>query len=223
MLVPFGFYALSAVAFLMVIALLRYADNSRRLINTWLLAGAVWLIFVTIMSRSGTLADFSLPPRVPLFIVIPAVIAGIIFTGRPSFRSALEKAPLYVPVFFTSFRIIVELLIYGAYRMGIFPERVTFEGLNFDMLVGLSAIPVGYLLLKGNLSRRGLLIWNIAALAVLSLTVYSFVSTYYFSDYTSTGSTDFVKFPYVLLAAVLLPVAVFLHVFSIRQTRSRLG
>jgi hypothetical protein len=53
---------------------------------------------------------------------------------------------------------------------------------------------------------------------VLALTVYSFVSTYYFSDHVSlAGKMKFVQFPYLLLAAVLLPIAIFLHVVSIRQ------
>jgi hypothetical protein len=56
------------------------------------------------------------------------------------------------------------------------------------------------------------------SLLVLALTVYSFVSTYYFTDYvTLTGKMEFVQFPYLLLASVLLPIAIFLHVFSMRQ------
>ena len=224
MVVQFGFYALSAIAFLMCIALLRYALDSRRLITTYLLGGLVWLMYVIVISYAGILEDFSLPPRIPLLIVIPAILAGIVFTGRPSFRSALNRAPLYLPVFLTSFRVLVELLIYGAYRLDVFPQRVTFEGLNFDVLVGLSALPVGYLIFKRKLSRTGLLVWNIASLLVLSLTVYAFISTYYSSDYiATTGNIAFVRLPYLLLAAVLLPVAVFLHVFSIRQAISRSG
>lgn len=222
MVVLFGFYALSAIAFLMCIALLRYALDSRRLITTYLLGGLVWLMYVIVISHAGILEDFSPPPRIPLLIVIPAILAGIVFTGRPSFRSALNRAPLYLPVFLTSFRVLVELLIYGAYRLDLFPQRVTFEGLNYDILVGLSALPVGYLLLKQKLSPRAVLIWNIASLLILSVTVYAFVSTYYFSDYIAlTGNTQFVRFPYLMLAAVMLPVAVWLHVFSIRQAVSR--
>lgn len=222
MLVQIGFYALSVVAFGMVTSLLKYADASRRLITNYFLIGLIWLAYLIVISGAGVLQDFGLPPRIPLLIVIPAVVAGIVFTGRPSFRSALEKAPLHLPVFLTSFRILVELLIYGAYRIGVFPQRVTFEGLNYDVLVGLSALPVGYLLLKRRLSPRGLLIWNFAALLILIVTVCAFVLAYYFSE--STGPTDkaeFVRFPYLLLPGVLLPVAVLLHVFSIRQWRLR--
>src|SRR5690606_38567824 len=222
MFVQFGFYALSVVAFGMVMILLKFADNSKQLITRYVWGGLVWLVYLVIISRTGVLDDFGFPPRIPLLVVIPAIVAGIVFTSRASFRSALEKAPLSLPVFLTSFRILVELLIYGAYRLDVFPQRVTFEGLNYDILVGLSALPVGYLLLKQKLSPRAVLIWNIASLLILSVTVYAFVSIYYFPDYIALpGNSQFVRFPYLLLAAVMLPVAVWLHVFSIRQAVSR--
>jgi len=56
------------------------------------------------------------------------------------------------------------------------------------------------------------------------VTAYSFISTYYFTDFSATnkGGRSFVDFPYLFLAAVLLPAAVFLHVFSLRQVIGKL-
>lgn len=218
MIVEIGFYALSVIAFLMVVPLLRYADNRGKYVTGYLAIGLAWLVYVLVLSKAGVLDNFNLPPRVPLLIVFPTIIASVILTGRQTFRSVLEKSPLHLPVFLTSFRILVELLIYGAYRNGVFPQRVTFEGLNYDILVGLSALVVGVLLFKGKLPLRALLVWNVLSLMVLAVTVYSFMSTYYLSDYVqSTGNTEFIRIPYLLLAAVLLPIAVFLHIVSIRQ------
>lgn len=218
MILQIGFYTLSVISFAMIIALLKYADNSKRLITNYLVIGFLWLTYIVVISKTGVLGHFGLPPRVPLLIVLPAVISIVVFTGRQSFRSVLEKTPVHLPVVLTSFRILVELLIYRAYLEGAFPQQVTFEGLNYDVLVGLSALVVGILFLKQILSLRVVRAWNILSLMVLMLTVYSFVSTYYFTDYvTSTGKADFVQFPYLLLASVLLPVAVLLHVISMRQ------
>ncbi|MFN3667417.1 MAG: hypothetical protein ACK4S0_14725 [Sediminibacterium sp.] len=218
MIVKIGFYALSVVVFLMVIALLRYAENPKKQIRDYLLIGFFWLIYLLLISKAGVLNNFGLPPRVPLLLVFPTVIASIVFTGRKSFRNILEQVPLHLPVFFTSFRIFVEVLIYGAYLNGVFPQRVTFEGLNYDIFVGLSALPVGAFLVKKKLPLQALWLWNIISLMVLAITVYAFVSTYYFTDHLpSTSKTAFVQFPYLLLASVLLPIAVFLHVFSLRQ------
>ncbi len=218
MIVQIGFYVLSALVFLMIFGLFKYADDPRRLTARYMIAGWVWLIYLVFLSRAGVLEDFGLPPRIPLLLAIPAVVAGILFTGTRSFKSVLERMPLHIPVFLTSFRILVELLIYGAYRNGVFPQRVTFEGLNFDIVVGVSALVVGVLLLNKKFSLKGLLLWNVASLLVLAFTVYSFVSSYYFGDYVDSAmKMEFVHFPYLLLASVLLPMAVFLHVISIRQ------
>ncbi len=216
MIVQLGFYVLSAIAFGMIVSLLTYAD--KKLVTRYLVSGSVWLIYVAVISATGILGDFSLPPRVPLFVVIPTVVASIVITGRPSFRSLLENAPLHLPVFMTSFRIVVELLIYGAYREGVFPQRVTFGGMNYDILVGVSACVVGVLVLKRRFSLNGLFVWNVVSLAILSVTVYAFASSYYSNDLmTLNDKLKFVRFPYLLVPAILLPVAIFLHVFSIRQ------
>jgi len=223
-MVQFGFYALSVIVLLMQIFIIKNAAAQRKSIVGYLVICTIWIAYLLLLSASGALYNFGLPPRVPLLIVIPAV-AGIIFiTGRKSFRNILQQTPLHIPVFMQSFRIVVELLIYGAFLEGVFPERATFKGLNFDILVGSSSLIVGVLVQRGILSGKGLLIWNVISLLVLTVTVYAFISTYYFTDYLAAGSGNksFVEFPYLLLASVLLPAAIFLHVFSIRQVFAKM-
>lgn len=133
-------------------------------------------------------------------------------------KSAFTNNPPYLPIALQSFRIFVELLIYATYLKGIFPQRATFEGLNFDILVGISALFVSAAAYKGIIKNRAMLIWNLVSLCILFVTVYSFISTYYFTDFASSGSAyQFVEMPYLLLASVLLPVAIFLYAFSIKQ------
>jgi hypothetical protein len=223
-MVQSGFYAWSAVALAMIFPLLKFSERRKHLFLAYAVFLSVWLLYIVVIARSGVLADFSLPPRVPLLVVIPAIAAAIVITGRSNFKEVLRQTPLHWPVYMQSFRIMVELLIYGAFVDGVFPERVTFKGLNYDILSGLSAPVVAYLYQRGSISGMTLLVWNVIAMVILGATVYSFASTYYFSDYLATsGSADFVRLPYLLLAAVLLPVAVFLHVFSLRQLKLRQG
>ena len=95
-------------------------------------------------------------------IVGPVLIGILLLSGIKSFQPLLQKTGLHLPVFLQSFRIIVELLIYGAFLEGVFPQRATFEGLNFDILVGISAPVIGWLILKKRIGfKKGLLIWNI--------------------------------------------------------------
>lgn len=208
----------------MIFIILNRSEHRKRLFVIYSILSAVWLAYVFLLSQSGLLLSFSLPPKIPLFIVAPAVVAITIITGTKGFRHLLESTPVSLPIYLQSFRIVVELLIYGAFLNGVFPQKATFEGLNFDILVGLSAPVAGYLYQRRRLSDMGLLVWNVVSLIILSVTVYSFISTYYFTDYVRTvGNTNFVQMPYLLLASVLLPVAVFLHIFSLRQLKMQLA
>jgi hypothetical protein len=133
----------------------------------------------------------------------------------------LKNTPKHVPIFIQSFRIIVELLIYGAFLEGFFPLRVTFEGLNYDILMGIIALPMGFLVLKGIAKRNAMLAFNIIGLMVLGLTGYAFVTSFYFSDFVSaSGEIALVQAPFILLPGVLLPFAVFYHIVSIKQDLS---
>lgn len=223
-MVGIGFYALTFLAVLMVLILLKYHPNPKSITLRYLLTILVWATYLIFISNTGLLNDFSLPPRIPLLIVFPAILMILILTGRAGMQAVIQNTPVYLPVFLQSFRIIVELLIYGAFLEGIFPQRGTFEGLNFDILVGVSSIFIGLSALRGTISLKGIMIWNILSLGILLVTIYAFVSAYYFTDYVQTAGdgSKLVEFPYLLLPSGLLPIAIFLHVVSIRQVLFRL-
>jgi len=222
-MVHFGFYAWALVAILMLVLVLKHHTNPQQTIFKYLAFCGLWVGYIAIISSLGLLDNFGLPPRVPLLIVIPITVLMVWMINQKTFETILENTPLHLPVFLQSFRIVVELLIFGAYLNGIFPKRATFEGLNFDILVGISALFVGVLTWKSKISLLGMLVWNIVSLMILSVTVYSFISTYYFMNASNIlANTDFVRFPYVLLASVLLPVAIFLHAFSLKQILAKI-
>jgi hypothetical protein len=219
-MVQIAFYVLTIAAIAMLFLIFKNSIPHPKVAKSYTLVCLIWLIYVVILNRLGILQNFDLPPRVPLFLVIPAVTAIIVITGRKSFATILQVTPLHIPVLLQSFRIFVEILIYEAFLEGVFPERATFKGINFDILVGISSVVIGIMVFKKRVGSKVLLTWNVISLMVLTVTVYSFISTYYFTDYLTNlqqGVKSFVDFPYLLLASVLLPIAVFLHVFSIRQ------
>lgn len=217
-MVAIGFCLLSVVMFCSMFYVLGQSVDRKRLIRNYVLYFAIWLGYIFVLSNTGLLDVFSLPPRVPLFIIVPSIIICIVVTGRPAFKEIMAKLPVTFAVYIQSFRILVELLIYGAFVKGIFPQAVTFEGTNFDILVGLSALVVGFLVQRHLIDKKGLLVWNIVSLCILTLTGYSFISSYYFYDMVNLEQAlRFVRFPYLLLPSVLLPFAMFYHTLSIRQ------
>lgn len=211
-----GFYILTVIMVFTPLMILQKSDDPPKRKRTYSIIIVGWLIYTTTLSNSGWLDDFSLPPRIPLVIVIPAIVSIIYFTSKNWVKEAISKLKDHQVIYIQSFRIAVELLIYGAFLNGVFPKRATFEGLNYDILVGISALIVGVLVQRGIIKSKGILIWNIISLAILSITVFSFISAYYFTD-TMDGNLGFVRLPYIFLASLLLPFAVFYHVVSIRQ------
>src|SRR5438045_2912239 len=108
----------------------------------------IWIGLLTILSYKGLFTDFSkLPPRPALAVLIPLPIIFLVaFSKRGT--QLLQTVPSHWLVFMQSFRVIVELLLLFAFMAGKLPVQMTFEGRNFDVLTGVLALPVGYILAR---------------------------------------------------------------------------
>src|SRR6185436_9582312 len=108
----------------------------------------IWVGLLTILSSKGFFSDFSkLPPRPALAILMPLPIIMLIAFSKTGTR-LLQTVPSHWLVFMQSFRIVVEFLLLFAFMAGKLPVQMTFEGRNFDVLTGVLALPVGYLLAR---------------------------------------------------------------------------
>jgi hypothetical protein len=137
----------------------------------------------------------------------------------------LQSIPPQWIVWMQSFRIAVELLLLVAFINGKLPVQMTFEGRNFDILTGILALPVGYVLAKRKSYAPKLaiafnvlgilLLINILVIAVLSMPT----PIRYFMN--EPANTLVARFPYILLPGVLVPIAYTIHIFSLRQLLAR--
>ena len=195
-----------------------------------LLLISIWLAYIFTLSFSGILTSFALPPRVPLLLVLPFIIFLIYFFTRSRFKPLIDSVPPHWLVYFQSFRIGVELLIWYTFMKGVFPHHVTYEGYKFDILAGLTAPVIGYLVAKqATGSKTILIIWNILGLLLLFNVVFIFNTITYFPQLWHHGASILkVKYgmlPLALLAGVFMPAAVFMHVLSlvniIRQLKKK--
>ena len=130
-MVETGFYLLTVIMLFTPLVIFNKTSESNKLITRYIFGLIIWLGYVTTISSLGLLGNFDLPPRMPLMVVIPIIIIILIVTSRPFFKEALQKVPSTFSIYIQSFRIVVELLIYGTYLKGIFPKASTFEGLNY--------------------------------------------------------------------------------------------
>jgi len=102
---------------------------------------------------------------------------------------------------------------------------MTFEGFNFDILSGILALPVGYLLSRKKSYAPQLavaynvigmlLLVNILVIAVLSMPT----PFRYFQN--EPANTLVAQFPFILLPGILVPIAYSMHIFSLRQILTR--
>jgi len=139
----------------------------------------------------------------------------------------LENMPLAVLTLVHTIRIPVEFVLLWLYQSEQVPVEMTFEGRNFDILSGITA-PVVYFLAfrKNEVNRSLLLIWNLAALALLTnivtIAVLAFPSPFQMVglDQPNVGVT---YFPFIWLPAVIVPIVFFCHLASLSQLLSKKG
>ncbi len=232
-----GFIGLSIIVIILLVLGYRHILNNSgveaaiadRKWKIALFAFIAWILYSFGLSLTGILENYELPPRFPIFLIIPAFVILLSFLYRHRNNDAfLEAIPPSWLIYFQSFRIGVESLFIAAVAVGYLHPEVTLEGYNFDMFVGLTAPIVAYLVFnKGVLSLKAALIWNYAGLAILGSVVLLFITTTFipslWGSSTSLAPIEMVMFPYNLVAAFLMPVAVFIHLLSILQLRKILA
>ena len=193
-------------------------------LNTFLVLVG-WLTYVSTMSMSGIFLSASLPPRIPLLIVLPFYAFMIWFFRSSRFRDIIASTPASWLVYSQSFRIFVELLLFGLYLNKILPQAGTFEGYNFEILTGTSALVIGYLgFTRKVLPPVFIQIWNYIGIASLTTVVFILITHAYYPGLYSHPDPlrmdRFGIFPYTLLAGFLMPLALFMHFFSIIKAKN---
>ncbi|HWA05983.1 MAG TPA: hypothetical protein VG961_05505 [Ignavibacteria bacterium] len=182
---------------------------------------AGWLITSSLIAFYGTLTDFvSTPPKLML-VVIPPVLAISYLSSSTRVNALIQEIPSSWLVYIQSFRILVELFLWMLFAKSIIPVQMTFEGLNYDILIGLSAPLVAYYALSQNKWPRIVaVLWNFAGLLlVTNIFLVAFLSTpgpmrQFFNE---PPNTIVAYFPFVWLPAFIVPFAYLMHILSLKQ------
>ncbi len=193
-------------------------DAGRR----WVVGSAIavigWLAVTWSLASSGWLARFDLRP--PPFLLLPAVgfpIAAALTWSRFGTR-VINGLPMAALVGLQSFRFPLELLMHRAYVEGVMPVQMSYSGRNFDILAGLTAIPVAWALHRGIGGRRLVLGWNIlGAVLLVNIIAVAAAATPLIAAFGPDSLNTFVAYPpFVWLPAVLVLTAVTGHLMITR-------
>jgi hypothetical protein len=118
-------------------------------------------------------------------------------------------------------RIPVEITLLGLYLYKAIPRLMTFEGRNFDIIAGISALAVYYFIfIKKSLPNKALLFWNFISLGLLLNIVINAVlslPTAFQQFGFDQPNVAILYFPFILLPSVIVPLVLFSHLVVIRK------
>jgi hypothetical protein len=162
------------------------------------------------------------PPRIFL-LVAPTLFGLIIFARSKKAGELLNSISSAWIVGFQAFRIVMEIILWQLFLAGIIPVQMTFEGRNFDILVGLTAPIVAWLLSRKKMPRTALIVWNWISIAILlNIVIVAVLSTPvpFRVFMNEPANTVILSFPFVWLPTVVVPIAFLGHIASLRMLRS---
>ena len=212
-----GFEALTAICFVALVALLWRARPRPYA----LIAGiAAWIALTGGLAASGFFMDFvSMPPRLLIMAFLQFVfLVGI--AARHRSRAMLMTLPLTAVTALQVFRVPVEWLLASLAEQGALPMEMSWHGRNFDVLTGLSALPVAALLWRFGEKRMGpvAIAWNVMGLLLLAIVVaHGMLSVPYpFQKlHLSVDNAVIALFPVSWLPFFLVPLALGLHIIAL--------
>ncbi|MGE3802782.1 MAG: hypothetical protein AB7H80_17335 [Candidatus Kapaibacterium sp.] len=224
----FAFIGITAALVTFILTYINRAageEGKRKVVLRTALLLLGWLLLTAILASRGFLDDFSsVPPRF-IVVFLPAFIAMIFLSVRQPVLSLIGRGPVAWLVGIQVFRLFLELILHTLYSRGIIPQQMTFEGLNFDIITGITAPIVAWLLHRNAPSAvRIAQIWNaMGLLLVLNILIISLLSAPVpFQVFTEEPANRVVaEFPFVWLPAFVVPCAILLHIWSLRLLRQK--
>ena len=197
------------------IVLFYFSNGKPKLLTLILL---FWGIIQSALAFGGFYQnDNFIPPRF-LLVLIPTTFLIIYGLSGKRMTWARKNRNNHVSTFIHTLRIPIEIVLLYLFLNKMIPQLMTFEGRNFDILVGISAPIIGILHLKNMISPKGLMAWNIVGLGFVSFIYLNGVlsSELPFQQFGFEQPNIAVTyFPFILLPALVVPIVIYTHVTDI--------
>lgn len=195
-------------------------SKQKRIYKRVVLSLIAWTIFVCIWSLSGRMQDFSIfPLNMAPILFIPFIIIFIV-TFSANGKEILVHINPQAIIKLQSFRFFVELVIWLLFIERLLPVQMTFEGRNLDVISGVTAPLIAWLITNQKINRTVLVLWNVACLGLLinivTVAILSMPTPLQFF-FNEPHNIAVAQFPHAFLPAFLVPLAYMLHFFSLRQ------
>lgn len=191
------------------------------IIFPWLLLQAAW-------GFSGFYRQYQdMPPKLILTGVGPAMLSILALLLVKKWREGLFRLDQEALTWFHIIRVPVEFGLYVLCSYKTVAPEMTFEGRNFDIISGLTAPLVAWLVFKKNIGGRPLLIaWNLLCLVLLANIVVTAVlaAPFPFQEFGfGQPNVAVFYFPFVWLPTVIVPLVLLAHLASLFRLISGKG
>lgn len=203
------------------IAIQRSSTYGARRMRIFAVGAGAWLALTGGLAYVGFFARFeALPPRMGV-VLLPTLLMPLVLGLSRIGRDVATFTPLALLVGFHGFRLPLELVMHRAAREGTMPAQMSFDGWNFDIVTGASALVVAWLVAKGSAPRWLVLTFNalgsLLLFAIVAIALASLPQFRAFGDEPARVNTWVAYFPFVWLPAGLVASALFGHVVLWRR------
>lgn len=178
-----------------------------------------WLFITGLLSLSGFFQVYDeVPTRFSAVVIIPIITIVATLVYEPS-RTYLKRIPITTITYIHLVRVPVEIIIWWLAAYHLMPELMTFEGINYDILVGVTA-PFAAIFLVGlkRKRRKIAIVWNLIALLFLfNIVIHAVLSTPFSFQQLAFDQPNIAifYFPFVWLPGFVVPAVLFAHLLSL--------
>ena len=175
-----------------------------------LLAFAAWSIVVIALGVNGI--HVALMESIPMLwqagVIVTMVMIGLVVSGnlRPALRGIARSTPRLWLVLVQALRIGALGGVIKGIQGEVTSTFVFWVGIP-DFLFGISALVVGFLLLRRSLSDGFLVVWSLAGAAIILLPTF-LANNYWMNE---PGFSFIFEFPMVMAPGIVVPVFVLLN------------
>ena len=178
-----------------------------------------WLSLQGLIAATGFYREnLMLPPRIAFGLLPPLLTIAALFATRGG-RAWMRQCNLRMLTWMHTVRVPVELVLFWLFQAALVPELMTFEGVNFDILSGLTAPFAALFGFAMGRPRRGLLLaWNVVCLGlVLNIVSRAFLSVE--TPFQQFGfdqpNVGVLLFPFIWLPTLIVPLVLLAHLLTI--------
>lgn len=184
---------------------------------------SLWMALTWAIAATGVIAEFNRRPP-PMLLMLAAVLTVSTVIAFTAFGTRFVVGlPLWILVAGQSFRFPLELLMHRAFEEGVMPAQMSYSGWNFDILTGLSAIPVAWLLARGShYARTAAVAWNLIGLLLLiNILTIALISTPLVAAFGPDRLNTWVAYPpFIWLPTMMVVAAITGHLVIFRKLRA---